>query len=395
MLYVSQYIADSSAASLFSFMQVFYSPKLDTSSLLATVVRTTFLAFFSSSYASDAALYQARINYGLALTLARKAIQSPEQARTDTTLFSLMLLSALEKFSHFREEEQPLYSDGHLKGALGLMFLRDDSQFGSKVGITMLLQLSELVTLNCLANESEIPPSLFSLRRRALRSIDPSSSRWRFSEVLLQYAHLQNLIRAGLSHEQAILQAGFLDGELDRLSQDLRFFIPSNRSLLPPELTKPTKDHCADHNTRKGWNNIRVVRILLAEVIREQCIHLLRTATDNEASIMEKLRRSTHTSSALSLEICHSVPYSNSQHALTSDLSSVQVASLSFHLYVTKVVGVISDHMRQSILERMQALQQGQLPGHQRLLAELQQQTHRRSNVWEMWLKVGKEDFSV
>lgn len=74
MLYVSQYIADSLAAILFSFMQVFYSPKPDNSSLLATIVCTTFLTFFSSSYASGAALYQARVNYGLALTLARKAI---------------------------------------------------------------------------------------------------------------------------------------------------------------------------------------------------------------------------------------------------------------------------------------------------------------------------------
>lgn len=256
----------------------------------------------------------------------------------------------------------------------------------------MLLQLSELVTLNCLADESVIPPSLLSLRRRALRSIDSSSFRWRFSEVLLQYAHLQNLIRAGLSHEQATLRTELLDGELDRLSQDLLCLIPGNRSLLPPEPMR--EDHCADHNTRKDLNNIRVVRILLAEIIREQSIHL-RTTTDNEASTMGKLRRSTHTSSALGLEICHSVPYSNSRHALTSGLSSVQVASLSFHLYVTKETGVISDQMCQSILERMQALQQGQLPGHQRLLAGLQQQTHRRSNVWETWLKVGKEDFSV
>ncbi|PLB43888.1 C6 transcription factor [Aspergillus steynii IBT 23096] len=391
LLYASQYIGESSATSLFSLIRVFYPPKPDPSSLLGTAVRTTFLAFFSSLHESSSVLYEARVNYGLALTLARKAIQSPEQARTDATLFCLLLLSVFERFAHSGQGEL-LVSDGHLQGALGLMFLRDDSQFEGSVGITMLLQLSELIAINCLANESDIPSSLLSLRLRALRSVDSSSPRWRFSEVLLQYAHLKNLIRTGLPHAQAILRAELLDHELDQLSQEL---LPRNQVPLP--LPEPTgqPDRCPDHKTRKGLNNIRVVRILLAESIREQSTPLLRTSTDHAGLVMERLHRSTRTSSSLSLEICSSIPYSNSGRSLTSDLSSVQVASLSFHLYVAKEAGVIPDQLRLSILEQMQALQQKQLPGHQRLLAELQERPHQRPNVWKSWLKFGKEDFSV
>lgn len=248
------------------------------------------------------------------------------------------------------------------------MLMRGDRQFGSKLGITMLLKLGEMVVLlNCLANESEIPPVLLLLRRRASGSVDSSSPRWRFSEILLQYGHLNCLIRTGLSHEEAIGRAEFLDQELDRLSQDLFSWVPSNQCPVTRPDTTGELNRCPGYQTRRAWNNIRVLRILLVRIIREQSAPLLRKSAANASSAMEKLHKFTHISGALSLEICSSIPYNSFQHALTSGLSSVQVASLSFHLYVVKEAGIISDEMRQSILERMQALQQKQLLGHQRL----------------------------
>jgi hypothetical protein len=374
-------------------MQLFYPPKPGDSPLLATVIRAVFMALFSSSREYHPALYHARVTYGSALTLTRKAIQSPEEAIMDTTLCSLLLLSVFERLTNSGDVRS-----GHLQGALGLVLLRGDNQFSDRIGITMFLQLTELIFLNCLANETDIPSHLLSLRHKALKNVDVASSpKWRFSEVMLQYAQLKSSIRSGLlSHEQTISWAETLDHELDQISRHLPPFTSRKLSRQPLRMSAIESDIYPDYNTRRSWNNIRVVRILLAEIVREQYIRLLGTSTDGTA-IVEKLHESTRNAISLCSEICFSVPYKYSQGMLSSELSSVQIATLSFHLYVAKEAGVVSGQMRSSILERLQSLRERKkLSGHEKLMTELlEQSSERPKNIWKVWLRIGKEDYSI
>lgn len=165
-------------------MQFFHPPRFEDPPLLATIVRAVFLAFFSFSYHSQSALYHARASYGSALALTSNAIQSPKEARKDTTLLALLLISVFERLTHTVESQIPMCSS-HLRGALDLVRYRGNTLFSGWAGATMSLQLTELITLNCLANGVEIPSELLALRIQTSEKVDTESSKWKFSQVLL------------------------------------------------------------------------------------------------------------------------------------------------------------------------------------------------------------------
>lgn len=89
--------------------------------------------------------------------------------------------------------------------------------------------------------------------------------------------------------------------EPDRLSQGLFTWVPSNQCPVPRPDTTGELNRCPDYQTRRAWNNIRMLRILLARIIREQSAPLLRKSAANASSALEKLHRFTHISGALSL----------------------------------------------------------------------------------------------
>ncbi|RAK97410.1 Zn(II)2Cys6 transcription factor [Aspergillus ibericus CBS 121593] len=151
-LYISQYVQDTPPTGLFSYMQVFYPSKSDDYPLLDTVINAVFMANFSSLQGCRPALYHAQVGYGSALSLTRKAIHSPKEALLDRTLFSILLMSVFERVANSGRQEFNL-RNGHLQGAVKLMSLRGTSQFMDEGGIIMFSHLTELVILDCLANE--------------------------------------------------------------------------------------------------------------------------------------------------------------------------------------------------------------------------------------------------
>ncbi|GKZ48117.1 hypothetical protein AbraIFM66951_011872 [Aspergillus brasiliensis] len=376
-------------------MQVFYPSKSDDYPLLETMINTLFMATFSSLQGWTPAFYHAQISYGSALSLTRKAIQSPREALLDRTLFSVLLMSIFERLANV-EQRGSCTRNGHLKGAFELMALRGSRQFTDERGVKMFLYLTELVVLDCLANEVDIPPQFLALRQQALESgADTSSLRWRFLEVMMRYAQLEYAVKAATSAGDIIHQAEALDADLDRLTTYLPSFFSRRQSPEPPIVLANKSDIYPDYNTQRCWNNIRVLRIQLMKLIREHGVQMLGSSAD-DTRIMAELHESNRRANSLVTDICLSIPGTGANSRLLYEITNVQSNTLLFHLYAAKEILSGPAQSRLSIHERIQFVKEKQAPSQHMTLDYLLSENNQMSrNIWKEWLFVGREDFSI
>lgn len=389
-LFISQYVADTDKANLFTYMRVFWPPGSVKFPLLSTVVKAVWLAFFSFSHQSAPALHDARVNYGSALMLTTTAIQSPTIVKENSTLMSLLLLSVYERLIYWEGNIVP--SNAHLRGALGLALYRDSDQFNDPIRMNILLGLSEFIIIDCLAHETDIPQDLLTLRSRVMENV-AASPKWRFLELLLEYAQLKEMLRYGAPPEIAISDADRLMGRLEDISHVLPP-LTYRKDVRPSETSSITYP---DHNTRRSWNNIRVIRVLLADIIREQCTVLLSgTEITDPVLISQKLHDSICIIVSGCSEICSSASGNGTLGAASGNVSIVQISTLFFHLYAAYTFNTLPQELKQQLRQRLRDLGEGQLPGIQRLMNQLLQETSAyEKNFWKMWVRLGKENFSI
>lgn len=329
--------------------------------------------------------------------LTTNAIQPPVEVNENRTLMSLLLLTVYERLINYGQGSiSP--SNAHLRGALGLVLYQGDIQFNDPVRVNMLLGLMELVIIECLAHELDTPSDLLVLSSKIFDNAVASAPKWQFLKVLLEYAQLKELLRHGLSPDIAISWAERLECTLENLSQHLH---PVASERQPGRRLRVSAAESAisypDDNIRRSWNNIRVIRLLLADVIREQCaVSLSSSDIPRTAPIIEMLHNSTRTINSLCLEIYSSASDSSIPKHASENISAVQISTLFFQLYCAKSSRVISDQLRRSLQKRLQSLSQGQFSGVQRLMTELLQESGDcQLNIWKAWLRLGKESFSI
>lgn len=389
-LFISQYVADTDKANLFTYMRVFWPPGSVGFPLLATVVKAVWLAFFSFSHQSAPALHDARVNYGSALMLATTAIQSPTEVKKNSTLMSLLLLSVYERLISWEGKIVP--SNAHLRGALGLVLCREGDQFNDPIRMNILLGLAEFIIIDCLAHETDIPRDLLTLKSKVIQN-QTASQKWRFLDLLLEYAQLKEMLKYGVSPAVVISDADRLMGRLDEISHSLPP-LTYREDLYPSESTSITY---SDHNMRRSWNNIRVMRVLLADIIREQCtISLSGTDVTDPVLVSRKLHNSICTIVSGCSEICSSASGHCILGAASGNVSSVQTSTLFFHLYAAYTFAILPQQLKQVLYQSLQDLSEGQFPGIQRLMNQLLQNTSAyEKNFWKVWLRLGKENFSI
>ncbi|GAQ42321.1 C6 transcription factor [Aspergillus niger] len=359
------------------------------------MISALFMATFSWLQGYPPALYHARNSYGSALSLTRKAIQSREEALLDRTLFSVLLMSIFERLANV-EQRGLCIRNGHLKGAIELMALRGNGQFTDNGGAKMFLHLTELVVLDCLVNEVDIPFQYLALRQQALEAgADTSSPRWRFLDVMVRYAQLEHTAKSSISAEDVIHQANALDEDLDRLSNCLPSFFSRRQSPEPPSIPSAKPDIYPDYNTQRCWNNIRVLRIQLLKLIREQYARVLGNSA-NDAWAMAGLHESNRRVHSLATDICLSIPGTGANSRLPYEVSNIQSVTLLFHLYVAKEVLAKPAQSRLYIHERLQFVKEKQAPSQHKTLDYLLHDGYQMPrNTWKMWLSIGREDFSI
>jgi hypothetical protein len=172
-----------------------------------------------------------------------------------------------------------------MKGAIELVKLRGDAQFRSVLGLRLFLQFHSTLLIGCMQHNARVPCHLIELRREASQYIDPIDPKWNFSEIVLRFVELRVETREGRLKSKELLDAARrLDAELKAVAE-----------TVPPEwkydtviVSSPIEEVYGeyfhvymDHHMTHTWNNIRIIRILLNELIRE---HYLSQADPAELS---------------------------------------------------------------------------------------------------------------
>lgn len=300
------------------FLIQYYHP-LDAPDHLKLSIEAASLAYLSHQVSSDIALRTARERYGKALSLAKKALQSPEAASNNTALLSALILDLFEKITN----DEPLGQwTAHVKGALALVGIRGLEQFQDPAALRVLVRLSTNLLISCVASETHVPCDLIKLRKHAEKYISlQDDPKWKLTNLMITYANLRANTRCGyLTSEEIIRQSTELDAKLLSLTinmpQSWRYRTTASRSDLA---------YCCQFDTypdlyiTQTWNVLRLVRLLVNEKITF-------LSQRQQVPGMSPLSSSTITAKVntkvLVDEICSSVPqYTDCLGATQSKLS--------------------------------------------------------------------------
>jgi hypothetical protein len=244
----------------------------DGDSCLSAAKDAASLGYYSTQNLSPHILNSARKKYDLALRLVSKALQSHDQAVKDSTLASVLLLDLFEKLT--QTYRSPESWTKHMNGAVELVKLRGESQFQYPLGLRLFLQLNSTILIGCLPHDVQVPIELIELRRNASKYVDPMDPKWKFSEIVVRFVGLGVANSNGHLSSQHILEtARYLDAELNTVSENVpqEWKYDTIKIQSPCEQVYEQHFHVyADHHMTHTWNNIRIIRILLNTLLREQ-----------------------------------------------------------------------------------------------------------------------------
>ena len=334
---------------------------------LVVCVRAISLASFARGLQSSELLQRARYLHVQALAKTNHALQSSQDAKSDGTLASVLLLSLFETMFL----EAPLSTDSwtaHSKGALALLKLRGPQQLQSRVGQQLWLQASSNIRCNCIRRASSVPDELKELDVWASHCEElrhnPLNRLFPITDAL---ASMKAAISRGeLSHPECIEWAMKIDAMAISLSNTLP---PGYEArVLPasyfsaPAYGRVVYAHI-DQQATKVWNSLRMTRLLMSEVIYsetqsvvDQIGHPSSSAPDGWHQIRESAGTVVKTKAE---EICASVPQILTSVSTMPPGSPIAVSVVNSVLWPLSVAGrssLIPDSVRQYIANSLRLL---------------------------------------
>ena len=289
----------------FDFLQSLYSPTSKDDHLSRSVDAVA-LAYLNYQRRSLDTQVEARQQYIMALRLTGAALQTPDLAKKDSTVLTILLLDLYEKITNTNPEYDGAWA-AHLQGALTLVKLRGNHQFNDPNILRMLVRLSTNLLISCVASNRPIPEELVALRSTiAAHFVLPPDPKWRESDLIIELVRLRQQLKEGdLSDEEVISSLLELDSKFLALSMDVT---PSwqYQTVL---VDKKSIHHYERHHhiyrhelMTQMWNVLRLTRIGLNELIYSCC-----SETQDPDAIALRYRAS-ETITRMASDICASVP---------------------------------------------------------------------------------------
>ena len=160
-----------------------------------------------------------------------------------------------------------------MHGAIELVKLRGDSQFQHPLGLRLFLQLNSTILIGCMQHDIKVPTDLINLRCKASSYVNPMDPKLNVSEIVVQFVELRVAIKHGLLNKALLDAARSLDVQLSTIAE----YLPHKWKYETIKIQSPCRQvyeqhfHVySDHHITHTWNNIRIVRILLNTLLREQ-----------------------------------------------------------------------------------------------------------------------------
>lgn len=217
---------------------------------------------------------EARKRYLQAIQSVNNAIVSPESAKRDSTLMSIMLLSQIEAIECFVPERSLTAYENHVKGAAAILKLRGAEKLKTPLEIRLFVQAVSSLMICCAKKRIHLPDHLFELTDLAGQYMKTDAPGWRFFHIQMlatQFAaDVNSNIRTDL--DAIIEQALELDAMASLIFLDAgpewsydTIFDESQPELILLEYYFVDKTFIS----AQVWNGMRSLRLLLHDIIRK------------------------------------------------------------------------------------------------------------------------------
>ncbi|RDW69994.1 hypothetical protein BP5796_08391 [Coleophoma crateriformis] len=308
-VFVSQYVLRYS--SMMGYIPHFLPSMYKPIHLMSTF-KAVSLLYFSNEVMSPSVLDEAWTSYGFALSLTNKALQQPQAATQNSTLLTIFLLDLFERLANKRQ--LGMISDTrHINGALALFRLRGQSLFDDPLAVSMFSQLKVLMLTSCLEHNTDVPNDFIEIHKFASHSMDVEHPDWSFSVLLIRFIGVKARVCTRDNLSDAVQSALQLDDDFEQTCMNMprSWHFDTITGLLIPDLTyEGCYHHYPSAEVCRTWNNYRLIRILLNEIILELLQNPEQGSFFNTAFVEaeQKIHTCNLTIERMCNEICASLP---------------------------------------------------------------------------------------
>ncbi|KAJ6043304.1 uncharacterized protein N7446_001499 [Penicillium canescens] len=276
--------------------------------------------------------------YGSALRLLNTALSDMDQAKTNQTLGTVVLLAIYEVVTSRSPENIDSWTN-HINGATALLDIRGTDQLKTDAGLKLFLHLRYQIIISCLQRDARVPESLFECTKLTMFLRPAEAHGNRLIMIIGKLSNLRADIRTKtFNNEREIISAA------SAIESDLIAWLAS----LPPEFnytnhTKSPFDSQFQHRFKglspyddqyhiypnlwvcNSWNQYRSARIVVSEIILSHIRQISTTSSitslSEEFHLQCKALRSTIR--RLAVDICRGAPFHFNAHGADTSPNSI------------------------------------------------------------------------
>jgi hypothetical protein len=288
----------------------------DSENILRVSVAAAGLAGLAVATKSPHIMKKAHVQYGNALRLANRAIQTNATATKDSTLVAVILLGIYESFQSEKHDSVNSWAK-HMEGACTLVSLRGNEQLLRGMGNRIFRQFYALLLAASFELKQPTPQAMTDLWS-AYMEVGNSSifGEWSLYEMVRRMRRASDFVSSQWSIDdplRSVTTALQLDKDLDLLQRD----VPRIFEYRTVYLQQPDKHAFGDSYhiyldpwIARMWNNWRTGRIMLNRII---CAEVVKCSERSPAIFTPEvvatyIRASAQVIRVNSDDICASAP---------------------------------------------------------------------------------------
>ena len=235
-------------------------------------IRAQGLAGLSRGGETPKLMRMAEGQYLNAIRAMNSALFDTEEAKKDSTLLAVLVLTIFETFTN--HENQSLLAWGnHIQGAAALLEARGKEQFQSREGLRLFIQATVPICTSCMQFNIPLPTTMSLLMREALVVAEADDTALVLLEHKLRFVIFWNSVRSREITElvQIVQKAKQLDDELVGILEQIKAPYNYNTIQADTEDEVTILGYCHVFEYFLGaecWNGAWASRILLNQMIR-------------------------------------------------------------------------------------------------------------------------------
>lgn len=274
-LFISSYVSQPALVPRGQYewvLEAFHSP--DCEEILRSSVHAASLAALANSTKNSVIAAKAYSAYGSALQMTNSALRVKETAVRDSTLISVIMLGLYENFVYHDKRSIQAWAK-HVQGASALFNLRGKEQFQSSTTRRIFHHFYGIAQLVSLESGTPIPDGLRDLYDYCNQRSDYAVQGRQWTTRLTSFMHDAIDLNSDKGSDPITLVTKAIN--LDRELDSIKALMPKIWKYDTVRLRQPSKHaygsfyHVyADPWLAQMWNNLRLCRMHLYGIIREQ-----------------------------------------------------------------------------------------------------------------------------